>query len=125
MRRRIYLAGPLATGKVDADLEGSARAPVLQYIRNCHRMIMAGTVLIRKGWAPFIPALDLLTGLLHGSLQFDDYFGVSEAWLRASEAFVMIAPSEGALAEKRLAESLGLKIYNSIEEVPDIKEVKD
>jgi hypothetical protein len=119
MRERIYIAGPLATGDFDPDLIGNERGRVIQYLRNCHRMIDAGAQLIKKGYAPFIPALDLLTGILDGGMRFEDYFGVSEAWLRASDSFVMIAHSEGADRERTIARKLGLKIYNSLEEVPD------
>ena len=121
-RERIYIAGPLATGVPDSDLIGNERGAVLQYLRNCHRMIEAGAALIKKGYAPFIPALDLLTGILDGTMRFEDYFGVSEAWLRVSQSFVMIAPSEGALKEKEIAEQLGLTIYHSLDEVPRASE---
>lgn len=118
-RERIYIAAPLATGTPDPDLVGNKRGAVLQYIRNCHRMIEAGAKLIKMGYAPFIPALDLLTGILDGTMRFEDYFGVSEAWLQVSESFVILATSEGALKEKETAERLGLTIYTSLEAVPD------
>jgi len=121
-RERIYIAGPLATGPRDPDLVDNKRGQVLQYLRNCHRMIAAGAQLIKKGYAPFIPALDLLTGIQDGTMRFDDYFGVSEAWLRVSDSFVMLAPSEGALKEKEIAEQLGLTIYHSLDEVPRVGE---
>ena len=119
-RECVYVAGPLATGEVDEDLIGNPRAQVLQYIRNCNRMINVSIKLIEKGHAPFIPALDFMTGLVAGDFDFSKYFGVSEMWLRKSDSFFLIKPSMGALKEKALAEKLGKKIYTSMEEVPTI-----
>ena len=104
---RIYIAGPL-NGK-----------HCTNYLANVHRFMVADVVLRSAGHAPFNPALDLLVGIMDGGMEYKDYFTVNLSWLEVSDALLYLAPSPGADVELKLAQELGLKIYYSLEEVPE------
>jgi hypothetical protein len=103
---RVYVAGPLT---------GADPSPV-SYIVNCHKMIAAAVAIHRLGAAPFIPALDFLTGLVAGDFRLGDYQSDSSAWLHAAHVVYRIpGESKGSDAEERLAEAMN-RIAQLVEE---------
>ena len=103
---RIYIAGPL-----NADAVG--------YLQNVHRMTQASVMLRQMGHAPYNPCLDLLDGIMAGDFGYEDYFYTSQEWLKVADAMFFLGSSPGADKERALAESLGLPIYEGLNEVPN------
>ena len=105
--KRVYIAGKL---------NGDA----CQYVRNCHDMIVLGNECRRHGFAVFIPCLDLLSGLVDGSMTYADYFDNNLPWLEVSDAMLLVPnwlESKGANAEVQHAKDLGIPVCNSVYEV--------
>lgn len=101
--KRIYIAGPLNAGAVE-------------YLRNVSRMIQVGISVRRVGYAVFVPALDLLMGIVDGAFSYNDYAENNLAWLEVSDA-VLVLPgyeeSKGTLAEIKRASELGIPVIFS------------
>jgi len=108
-RMRIYVAGRLGG------------FGTIQYIQLFHTMIEAGLELIKKGHAPYIPALDFLCGLIAGDWEYEDYYRFNLDWVGACHAILLLPgwkESRGANRELVEARRLGLKIYYRMEDVP-------
>ena len=111
-RPRIYIAGPMNPRNGGGAIE---------YLGNCRRMIAAAVELIKKGFAPFCPALDLLyflNGEWAESITGEEIKSYSMTWLPTCEAILMLPGSEhssGASAELSEAIQLGIPVFNSIE----------
>ena len=105
--RKVYIAG-----KLNDDAVG--------YIKNMHNMMTYANFVRRKGFAVFVPCLDLLTGLLDGYFTYEDYFNNNQVFLTACD-FVFVCPgyqtSKGTLREITLAESLGIPVFYQLEEL--------
>lgn len=109
--KTIYIAGPL-----NADACG--------YLKNVHNMIRHADIIRSKGWSVFIPALDLLSGIYAGDMNYSDYFENNLEWLKRSDA-VFLCPgwsdSKGAQKELAVAQEMGKVVYFSIDEVPEVE----
>ena len=118
--KRIYIAGSLSPKGARPDCSNGA----IEYLFNVRDMIHAAVLLIRKGWAPFCPALDILYFLyLPPGEQIEErtIMDVSLAWLQASDAILMLPRwmlSAGSCAEHEEAQARGISIYYHIDEVP-------
>ncbi len=102
----VYVAGPLSSGFFGR--EPSNGGSVTDYIKNCHRMIAEANRLRVQGFAPFVPCLDYLLGLVDGNLHYADYYAPSQEWLKRSDAVYVIARSPGVDKELALAQRLGI-----------------
>ena len=112
LRPRIYVAGPM-----NAHNGGGA----IEYLGNCRRMIAASVELIKKGYAPFCPAVDMLY-FLNGEwaepITGEEIKAYSLAFLPVCEAILMLPGSEnsaGASAELMEAIRLGIPNFNNID----------
>jgi hypothetical protein len=105
--KRIYIAG-----KLNDDAVG--------YIKNCHRMIKTAKTVRDAGYSVYVPCIDFLEGLVDGNFSYTDYFENSQPWLMASDA-VFLTPgwldSKGTQKEMLLAESNGIPIFDSVEDM--------
>lgn len=108
---KVYVAGPYSADNVITVLE-NIRAGIK----------MAKDVFI-AGFAPFCPWLDYhyTLALADGEkLTVEQYYAYSMAWLRASDA-VLILPgwenSNGTKAEMREAVELGIPVFHDITEL--------
>ena len=87
--KRIYIAGSLTPKGNRDDCQNAA----IEYLLNCRDMIAAGVSLMKKGWAPFCPAQDMLyflylrPGESIGESAIKD---MSLAWLDASDAILLL-----------------------------------
>lgn len=105
--KRVYVAGKYN----DKD--------VISVLRNMRKGINASVDLLIRGYAPFCPWLDFQFGL-NNELSIELYKEYSMAWLRVSDAVLMVdgwENSKGAIAEKEEAERLGIPVYYNVEDV--------
>lgn len=116
MKERIYTAGPY-TPK-DCTLHDASRVTS----QNVDRAIEAANALMEKGHYVFVPHLTHYIHI-HPSCKRDYgdwYYELDMTFLTHwATAFFHIASSPGVDEELRVAEELGLKIFRSLEEVPD------
>ena len=102
--KRVYVAG-----KLNDDAVG--------YLYNVHKMMTAAEKVRLAGFAPFIPAIDMLMGLKFGYTEYTDYFDGSQAWLLASDA-VFLTPgwetSAGTKREIELAKKHDIPVFESL-----------
>lgn len=103
---RIYVAGAL-------------NAMAIDYIKNIHRMMTVGIALRRKGHCPYVPALDVLLGIMAGDWDYEDYIGMNMPFVDVCEAFFLICHSPGTDRELARADALNKIIYTKLEDVPD------
>jgi hypothetical protein len=106
-RIRVYVAGRLNDMACD-------------YIKNLHRMFKVDRDLRRLGFAPYCPGLDMLTGLLAGDMEYEDYFDPSQAWLEVSQA-VCLTPgwegSKGTAKEIARATEFNIPVFKTVEQM--------
>lgn len=103
---KIYVAGPYAHPD-----------PVV----NTRNAILAGEEIVKKGHIPFIPHLSMLwhTVVPH---EADFWYEYDLQWLPDCHALLRLpGHSLGADREVREADRLGLHIYWSTDEVPNVK----
>lgn len=115
---RIFISGPYCPR--DCDLHEAAR--LAQY--NVDQAIGIANILLDKGHYPFVPHMTHYIHTHHTSTKprGDLWYKLDDTFLYYwAEALYYIAPSPGADHELDLAKNLGLKIYYSLEEVPDAK----
>ncbi|KKN23742.1 hypothetical protein LCGC14_0901760 [marine sediment metagenome] len=108
MPLRVYVAGPFS-----ADSGGS------RFSNRC-RAENAGRDIMLRGHDAHVP--HAATAHLHGEYPYERFmrldFGIIERW---ANALYYIGPSPGADRELELAEKLGLLIFKSLAEVPDLR----
>lgn len=111
-RPLIYVAGPMNPRNGGGAVE---------YLGNCRRMIAASVELIKKNFAPFCPAVDMLY-FLNGEwaepITGEEIKAYSMAFLPVCQAILMMPGSEhsaGAQAEAEVAHVLNIPTFNSIE----------
>jgi len=118
--RRLYIAGPYSADNV------------ITVLNNMRKGMRISTEAFLAGFAPFCPWLDYQYTLMlreGESLTVPDYYGYSNAWLEVSDGILLIEGwenSKGALAEKVLAEKLGIPVFYRLEDVVEhFKPVRD
>ena len=110
---RIYVAGPLTAATPYATLENIAQAELV------------GIRLMYRGHQPYLPHLchywstDVEQGKLV-PLPYERWMELCLAWVEVSEALFFMDSSPGADTELAYAEKLGLPIFRTLEEVPDV-----
>ena len=102
--KKVYIAGKLNAGACD-------------YIKNVHAMILAGDQIRRMGHSVFLPCLDLLSGLVMGNMEYEDYFENNIPWLKVAD-FLYVMPcsenSSGTQAEIKIAKLRDIPIITDI-----------
>ena len=114
---KIYIAGPIS-----ADMEDKVLA-------NCQRAVDAGIELMQKGHFPFVPHLSLWTNTrakVKHDVEFtwEQWMKLDGAFLQSCDALLYLGSSRGADQELARAKELGLQIFYSVGEVPEV-EVKE
>lgn len=110
-RKRIYVAGALSGNQI-------------RYVKNVHRMIGFANIIMRRGFAVFVPGLDLLQALMDGNLEYIDLFENSQSWLKVSDAVFVVPESEDSLGVKQeliTAEELGIPVFHKLSELDKIR----
>ena len=101
--------------KIRVYVAGRLNDPAIEYLRNVHRMMLLAERTRLEGFAVYVPALDLLMGIMFGTYEYRDYFGYNEPWLAVSEA-VIVQPvgantSKGTQEEIASAKTLGIPVF--------------
>lgn len=113
---KIFISGPITNGGTASEDE------VYQNVANA---VEAGIELIRKGYAPFIPHLSVLTNNIAKQqgkeIPWQTWMKIDNAYLSESDAVLFLGNSKGADIELECAKQFGLPVYYSVEEVPEIK----
>jgi len=95
---------------------------VLTVIDNMRRGLKLSALVMRAGFAPYVPWEDILRHLVADEgFSLDDCYGRSMAWLEVSDA-VLVQPiralhSNGTRAELQRAGELGIPVFWSLEEL--------
>lgn len=108
-RMRIYIAGPLNA----PDAAG--------YLRNVSQMLRVANQIRKKGHAIYVPALDLLLGVIDGGMSREEFLDSNLPWIEVCDALFLIGMSDGVLRELAVAEKLGKKVYVRLDEVPELR----
>lgn len=105
--KRIYIAGPYSA-KTAREVQA-----------NVNKAIETACMLIIEGWNPYIPHLSHYIWLHPwGEFSWNKWLELDLEWLRLCDALFYLGPSRGADMEKRVAASMGMPIYTSLEELP-------
>lgn len=96
--KKIYIAG-----KLNADAVG--------YLYNVHKMMNTAQLAKECGYSIFVPALDLLMGIMFGYTKYEDYFDNNSNWLRASDAVLLV---EGWETSKGTKKEIEIALENNI-----------
>lgn len=111
---KVYVAGALSSK------EKSNRTPtrvVVDYLQNVHKMCRVSGQLRKRGYAPYVPALDMLLGLTCGDWDEAEYRGLGMEFLEICDAVLVISDSWGVQKEVERAIELGIPVYRSLEEL--------
>ena len=111
---RIYIAGALSS-KEDRTRDPSE--VVVDYLSNVSKMCKAASEVRKMGHFPFVPALDLLLGVINGDWDEEDYRGVGMAFLEVCDAVLVISQSWGVAKEIERANELGIPVYYRMEDL--------
>ena len=112
--KRIYIAGAYSADNV---------ITILDNIREGMRL---ATKVLLLGYAPFCPWLDFHFQLmLRGDekLTVEDYYRYSIAWLKVSDAMLLVPgwqSSRGTKTEMEIADKMGIPIYYDINELKTV-----
>jgi hypothetical protein len=101
MNKRIYIAGKLNGMATD-------------YIKNIHEMIRTADLIRRMGFSVYIPAIDVIAGIVLGDWKYEDYFNNSQPWLDASDALFLVPgwqTSSGTKREIERAERQNIPVF--------------
>ena len=102
--KRVYIAGALNDMSVG-------------YIRNMHRMIVFANIVRGRGFAVYVPCVDILQGLVAGDWRYNKYFDNSYSWLQVADAVFVVPKSEkskGTMREVEKAKSMGIPVFYKI-----------
>ena len=105
LRTRIYVAGPISVGDIDAHVK---------------KAIDVGNLLIEKGYAPFVPHLDIFADRagLAGTHRYECSLEVDFSFISVCDALLRLPGySKGADREVHWAKSIGVPVYYTVEEL--------
>lgn len=114
---KVYIAGALSSK------ENNHRTPtqvVVDYLQNASKMCRVAGELRKLGYAPFVPALDFILGVVNGDWVEEDYRELGMEFLEVCDAVLVISNSWGVEQEIAEARRLCLPIYYSLAELRGI-----
>lgn len=117
---RVYVAGALSTSITDGNRSDSK--VVTDYIQNVHDMCMVAARLTKKGYAPYVPGIDFLLGVVAGNFELEDYRDTGMAFLEVCEAVLAISDSYGVREEVKRAEELMIPVFYNEKELDEFRE---
>ena len=111
---RVYIAGALSSRE---DRSRDPSAVVVDYLANVSKMCKVASEVRKLGHYPYVPALDILLGIINGDWQEEDYRRVGMAFLAVCDAVLVISQSYGVWKEVERAKELGIPIYENIADI--------
>ena len=115
---KIYVAGPYTP-----TIRDSHDVPRLAH-RNVLRAIRAGIRIIEMGHIPFIPHL---THFIHletkRPLPPEFYYEYDRTWLQYCDALLCLGDSKGVKKELQWAKKRKLKIFYSMQQIPNMRRI--
>lgn len=103
---RVYVAGPYTHPCPDANTQAAMKA---------------GHALLDAGFVPFVPHLTHFMELQR-SRPYEDWMQLDFEWVKQCDALLRLpGESSGADREVALAESLGIHVFHSVEELVDCR----
>ena len=111
---RVYIAGALSSRE---DRSRDPSTVVIDYLSNVSKMCKVASQVRKLGYFPFVPALDLLLGVINGDWDEEDYRGVGMAFLEVCDAVLVISQSWGVGKEVERANELGIPVYYKLEDL--------
>jgi hypothetical protein len=112
---RVYIAGALSSK------EKQDRTPsqvVVDYLLNVSAMCKVASKVRKAGYYPYVPALDLLLGVVNGDWTEEDYRDTGMNFLEVCGAVLVISDSWGVRKEVERAKELGIRVYYQLEDLP-------
>ena len=114
--------------KYKAYIAGALNADAVGYIKNMHNMIMWSERVRKLGVAVFVPCLDIVSAMIFGDWEYNDFFDNSQPWMLSAD-FCFICPnwenSSGTKSELRSCVNATIPVYFSIHHLArDIKNGK-
>jgi len=116
---RIYVAGALTTLAPGVEDTRTPSTVVIEYIQNMTKMFRVAGVLRKMGFTPYVPAWDLLCGLVNGNWNEEEYRGIGLDFMEVCDAVLVISDSRGVQREVKCANELGIPVYHSLGEILD------
>lgn len=111
---KVYIAGALSSKEKE---ERNPSEVVIDYLSNVSKMCKVASSVRKLGYYPFVPALDLLLGVVNGDWDEDMYRGIGMAYLEACDVMLVISRSWGVDKEIERAEELGIPVAYEIGEL--------
>lgn len=118
-KHQIYIAGPYT-------------APTLEGIaQNVHKAALVACLLMRRGHHIHCPhthshLIDMMSRQAKLEFTHEEWMDLDLELIRTwASAVFFIGPSRGADMEKALAEAIGLPVFTSINDVPNLTGVRD
>lgn len=101
---------------------------VIDILGNIGTALEAGVKIALKGHIPYIPHADCLIGIWSkGKLPKEYYYKLGMEWLKCCDAFLLLDKKDldiknsGVIREYKYAKSKNMKIFYSLDEIPDLK----
>jgi len=111
---RVYIAGALSNKNSVKDERTPTRV-VVDYLGNVNNMCRKAGVVRKAGLYPFVPALDLLLGVVDGGFEESDYRETGMKFLEVCDVVYVISRSAGVEAEIGHAKAVGIPVVYSFD----------
>lgn len=108
---KLYIAGAMSANNI------------LKMLENIHRGIDLGSEVLKLGFAPFVPHLDIMFKIVKGrelNIPLEYYYNYTMEFLKCCDALLVCPYSEhskGTQAEIKMAQKLNIPIFYSLGEL--------
>jgi len=107
--KRVYIAGALSSKENDTRDPSTV---VIDYLANVSKMCKVASMVRKAGGFPFVPALDLLLGVVNGDWTEDMYRNAGMAFLEVCNIVLVISWSWGVEQEVKRANEIGIPVLD-------------
>ncbi len=107
--KRVYIAGALSSKEDDTRDPSTV---VIDYLFNVSKMCKVASLVKKAGGFPFVPALDLLLGIVNGDWTEDMYRDIGMAFLEVCDVVLVISWSWGVEQEVERANKINIPVFD-------------